>query len=73
MAKVEFLGPLNRESIEVDIGSLSELKEYFKDDKELQEWLEICAVAVNDTLTCTLEQPINAGDKISLLPPVCGG
>lgn len=73
MAKVEFLGPLNRDSIEVDIKSLSELKEIFKDDGELQEWLEICAVAVNDTLVCSLDTKINSTDKISLLPPVCGG
>ncbi len=73
MAKVEFLGPLNRESIEVDIKSLNELKEMFKDDKELQEWLEICAVAVNDSLVCSLDVKIESGDKISLLPPVCGG
>ena len=73
MAKVEFLGPLNRESIEVNIKSLNDLKEMFADDKELQEWLEICAVAVNDTLICSLDTKIEANDKISLLPPVCGG
>ena len=73
MAKVEFLGPLNRESIEVDIKSLNDLKEMFADDKELQEWLEICAVAVNDTLVCSLDTKIEENDKISLLPPVCGG
>lgn len=73
MARVEFLGPLNRESIDVDIKSLNELKEMFKDDKELQEWLEICAVAVNDSLVCSLDASIEPSDKISLLPPVCGG
>lgn len=73
MAKVEFLGPLNRDTVEVDIKSLKDLKEIFKDDKELQEWLEICAVAVNDTLVCSLDTKIEANDKISLLPPVCGG
>lgn len=73
MAKVEFLGPLNRESIEVEIKSLNDLKEMFKNDKELQEWLEICAVAVNDTLVCSLDTKVESGDKISLLPPVCGG
>ena len=73
MAKVEFLGPLNRESINVDIKSLNELKEMFKDDSELAEWLEICAVAVNDNLVCSLDTAIEAEDKISLLPPVCGG
>jgi len=73
MAKVEFLGPLNRETIEVELKSLNDLKDMFKEDKELQEWLEICAVAVNDTLVCSLDTKIESGDKISLLPPVCGG
>ncbi len=73
MAKIEFLGPLGRPTIEVDISNLHELKSYFQDDKELQEWLGICAVAVNDTLVCTLDMPISKNDKISLLPPVCGG
>jgi len=73
MAKVEFLGPLNRESIDVEIKSLNDLKNIFKDDKELAEWLEICAVAVNDTLVCSLDTKIEENDKISLLPPVCGG
>lgn len=73
MAKVEFLGPLGRPTIEVDISNLQELKTYFKDDKELQEWLGICAVAVNDTLVCSLDVAIRPTDKISLLPPVCGG
>ena len=73
MAKFVFLGPLGRPSIEVDISNLQELKNYFKDDAELQNWLGICAVAVNDTLVCNLDMPISQEDKISLLPPVCGG
>jgi len=73
VAKIEFLGPLGRPSIDVDISNLQELKTFFKDDSELQEWLSICAVAVNDTLVCDLNIPISSEDKISLLPPVCGG
>jgi molybdopterin synthase sulfur carrier subunit len=73
VAKVEFLGPLGRPSIDVDISNLQELKTFFADDKELQEWLCICAVAVNDTLVCSLDMSIKPDDKISLLPPVCGG
>ncbi|MDD4507208.1 MAG: MoaD/ThiS family protein [Sulfurospirillaceae bacterium] len=73
MAKVEFLGPMARPSIEVDIQNLQELKTFFKHDAQLQEWLAICAVAVNDTLVCALDMPISSNDKISLLPPVCGG
>jgi len=73
MVKIEFLGPLNRETIEIDIKSLNDLKEMLKDDKELQEWLEICAVAVNDSIVCSLDTKVEDGDKVSLLPPVCGG
>lgn len=73
MARIEFLGPLGRPSIDVDIANLQELKTYFKEDKELQEWLSICAVALNDTLVCSLDVPVKSDDKISLLPPVCGG
>lgn len=73
MAKVEFLGPLGRPSIDVNISNLQELKAFFADDKELQDWLLICAVAVNDTLVCSLDISIKPEDKISLLPPVCGG
>ena len=73
MAKIEFLGPIGRPSIEVEINNLQELKTFFKHDAELQEWLSICAVAVNDTLVCSLDTPIQKNDKISLLPPVCGG
>jgi len=64
---------IGREPIEVDIKNLKELKELFSDDKELQEWLDICAVAVNDALVEELDTPLNSGDKVSLLPPVCGG
>ncbi len=73
MAKVEFLGPIGRKSMEVDISNLSELVAIFEDDKELQEWLNICAVAINDTLVTSLDTPVCKDDKISLLPPVCGG
>ena len=73
MAKIEFLGPINREAMEVDISHLSELKSLLKDDEELQAWLANSAVAVNDMLVSTLDTPIKEGDKISLLPPVCGG
>ena len=73
MAKIEFLGPINREAMEVDISNLSELKSLLKDDEALQGWLANSAVAVNDMLVSTLDTPIKEGDKISLLPPVCGG
>ncbi len=73
MAIVEFLGPINRESMEIDIANLSELKEVFKDDQDIQGWLETSAIAVNDELVSHLNIPLLSQDKISFLPPVCGG
>ena len=73
MARLEFLGPINREAMEVDISNLQELKTLLKEDVQLQEWLGNSAVAVNDTLVSSLDMPIKSGDKFSLLPPVCGG
>ena len=73
MVKVEFLGPINKESISVDISNLSQLSEILKKDDEVSLWLENCAVAVNDTLVSKKDIELFSGDKISLLPPVCGG
>ncbi|GAB1467143.1 MoaD/ThiS family protein [Aliarcobacter cryaerophilus] len=50
MVKVEFLGPINKESIDLDIKNLSELSNILKSDEKISSWLETCAVAVNDTL-----------------------
>lgn len=74
MATVEFLGPLSsKEKLDVNIKSLSELKEILKDDEELQSWLPACSVAVNDKIVHELDFAVSSGDKIVLLPPVCGG
>ena len=55
------------------IKSLNELSEILKNDKEVSTWLETCAVAINDTLVCSKDFELKDGDKVSLLPPVCGG
>ena len=73
MARIEFLGPIGKEPIEVDIKNLKELKELFAQDEKLEEWLDICAVALNDTLIKSLDVTVKPSDRISLLPPVCGG
>lgn len=73
MVKVEFLGPINKDSMELEISNLNELSEILKDDTDMVKWLENCAVAINDTLICSKEASLNDGDKVSLLPPVCGG
>lgn len=73
MALVEFLGPIGKEPMTVDIKRLSQLKDILSNDSEIVEWLEGCAVAVNDELVDSLDKEIKYSDKISLLPPVCGG
>lgn len=73
MVKVQFLGPIARETIEIKIGSLRELSEELSKDESLREWLKHCAVAVNDTMICDIDFKLSAGDNVTLLPPVCGG
>ncbi|OCL83951.1 MoaD/ThiS family protein [Arcobacter porcinus] len=73
MVKVEFLGPINKDDMNIEIKNLKELSDILKKDDELLSWLETCAVAVNDTLVSNRDFELKSGDKISLLPPVCGG
>ena len=73
MVKVEFLGPIQKETLELEIENLNELAAILQKDEDVKGWLDTCAVAVNDTLVTSLEQALKDGDKISLLPPVCGG
>ena len=73
MVTVDFLGPIHKQSLELDIANLDELAKILQDDSEVSEWLDTCAVAVNDTLVSSLEVALSDGDKVSLLPPVCGG
>lgn len=73
MITVEFLGPIGKPDLELDIANLNELASILQEDKEMSEWLTNCAVAVNNELVSSLEAPLKNGDKVSLLPPVCGG
>ncbi|WP_151901271.1 MULTISPECIES: MoaD/ThiS family protein [Sulfurimonas] len=73
MVRVEFLGPIQKEALELEIANLNELAAILQKDEEVKEWLDNCAVAVNDNLVTSLECELKNGDKISLLPPVCGG
>ncbi len=73
MVRVEFLGPIQKEPLELNITNLNELAKILKDDEEMQKWLENSAVAVNDTLVRSRDIELKSGDKVSLLPPVCGG
>lgn len=73
MVKVEFLGPINKEDMNLEIDNLKQLSEILKNDSLVSTWLETCAVAINDTLINSKDVVLHDGDKISLLPPVCGG
>lgn len=73
MVKVEFLGPINKDDISLDVKNLDELSKILKQDESLVKWLENCAVAVNDVLVSSKNFELKSGDKVSLLPPVCGG
>jgi molybdopterin synthase sulfur carrier subunit len=73
MVRVEFLGPIKKEPLYLDAATLQDVADVLSSDKEMKEWLQSCAVAVNDTLVSSLETPLCDGDKVSLLPPVCGG
>ena len=73
MVEIEFLGPVKMNNLKLEAANLSEVKEKLGEYEELGEWLKICAVAVNDEIASSLDAPLKDGDKISILPPVCGG
>jgi molybdopterin synthase sulfur carrier subunit len=70
---VEFLGPIGIAPKELDVSSLEELSNILKKEEGLEKWLENSAVAINDVLVKDKTVALNDGDKVSLLPPVCGG
>jgi molybdopterin synthase sulfur carrier subunit len=73
MVRVEFLGPIQKDPLELEITNLSELAAILQETPEMHEWLQNSAVAVNDTIVSSLDVELKDGDKISMLPPVCGG
>ncbi|MEO1927733.1 MAG: MoaD/ThiS family protein [Nautiliaceae bacterium] len=73
MVIVEFLGPIGKEPLKLKVNTLKELKEELNKDESLKEWLKECAVAVNDKIVTSLDVTLKEGDKVVILPPVCGG
>ncbi|CAD7286315.1 MULTISPECIES: MoaD/ThiS family protein [Campylobacter] len=75
MVTVSFLGPIEFDDVKLEVSSLGELKDRLNeyDELALKEWLQICAVAVNDEVVTELETPLKDGDRVCILPPVCGG
>ena len=73
MVKVEFLGPIGKAPMEMEAATLADVSIQLKEDDSLIQWLDKCAVALNDTMVNDLETELKDGDRISILPPVCGG
>ena len=73
MVRVEFMGPIQMPSQEFDVASFEELRECLLKIPEVSQWLESSAIAVNDKMIHSLDVPLKDGDKVVLLPPVCGG
>jgi len=73
MVRIEFLGPIGKKPIEIEASTLADVAAKLDEDVSLREWLQKCAVAVNDVMVHDANTPLKDGDKVSILPPVCGG
>ena len=73
MIKVEFLGPMAQEIIELKAATLADVAVQLQQMESIAPWLDKCAVAVNDQMTADLSMVLKSGDRVSILPPVCGG
>jgi len=73
MITVEFLGPIGKAPLEMEANTLADVSAKLKEDTVLSQWLDKCAVALNDTMVNDLSISLKDGDKVSILPPVCGG
>ncbi|HHB94644.1 MAG TPA: MoaD/ThiS family protein [Campylobacterales bacterium] len=73
MVKIEFLGPISQEPLKIEASSLEDVAKTLQDIEEISNWLDKCAVAVNDEMTNDLSTKLKDGDRVSILPPVCGG
>ncbi|MDF1880361.1 MoaD/ThiS family protein [Sulfurimonas sp. MAG313] len=73
MITIEFLGPIQKDKISLEAETLNDVAKHLSQDEELRTWIDTCAVAVNDVMVMDLSTKLNSGDRVSLLPPVCGG
>lgn len=74
MIKVEFLGPIGLNPIELNIKTINELSESLKQISAMDQWIGISAIAINNKIVTQSEGHIlYDGDVVSILPPVCGG
>lgn len=73
MVLVEFLGPIAQDSKKFDVKNLKELKNELLKIPDFNKWIELCAISLNDEVITDINTTFKDGDKIALLPPVCGG
>lgn len=73
MITVEFLGPIAREPLNIEAKNIADIAVALQNDSGLASWLDKCAVAVNDKMVNDLNHKLSDGDRVTLLPPVCGG
>ena len=73
MVIIEFLGPIKREALELDISTIKELSDFILKDDILSTWADSLAVGVNDEIITDINYQFKDGDRVTLLPPVCGG
>ncbi len=59
--------------MEMEAGTLADVAAQLKQESELSTWLDKCAVALNDNMVNDLTTVLKDGDRVSILPPVCGG
>ncbi len=73
MVSVEFMGPIGVEKKTFDVKNLNELKAVLKEMPEVAKWLDISAIAINEVIANNIDQELKSGDRVVILPPVCGG
>ena len=73
MIEVELLGPLGNQKFTINAKDFYALKKELQQDSAIQNWLKDCAIALNDEIVQSLDTPLKDGDKVVILPPVCGG
>jgi molybdopterin synthase sulfur carrier subunit len=73
MAKIEFLGPINIDTMDIHVGNMKELSVLLNKIPQMKDWIDNSAVAVNNTIISSLDISLNEDDIITILPPVCGG
>lgn len=73
MVTVEFMGPIGRPAMQVEVSSLQALADILNKDAQLAPWLASSAIAVNDEMVTDRALLLKDGDRVLLLPPVCGG